>query len=62
MDAKDGVQAAQKLNPRTIIPIHYEGWKHFAQGREIISKEFEVAGLGSKVRWLNLGEATEVEV
>ena len=62
MDAKDGVKAAQKLNPRTIIPIHYEGWKHFAQGRETISKEFDAAGLGSKVRWLTLGEPTSIEI
>jgi L-ascorbate metabolism protein UlaG (beta-lactamase superfamily) len=62
MDAKDGVKAAQKLNPRTIIPIHYEGWKHFVQGRESISKEFEAAGLGSKVRWLTLGEPTSIEI
>ena len=62
MDAKDGVKAARTLNPRTIIPIHYEGWKHFAQGRDVISKEFEAAGLGSKVRWLNLGEPTSIDV
>ncbi len=62
MDAKDGVKAAQALNPRTIIPIHYEGWKHFVQGRESISKEFETAGLRSKVRWLTLGEPTSIEV
>jgi L-ascorbate metabolism protein UlaG (beta-lactamase superfamily) len=62
MDAKDGVKAAQKLNPHTIIPIHYEGWKHFAQGREIITKEFDAAGLGSKVRWLNLGEPASIEI
>jgi len=62
MDAKDGVKAAQKLNPRTIIPIHYEGWTHFAQGRDVISKEFDAAGLGSKVRWLTLGEPTSVEI
>ena len=62
MDAKDGVKAARKLNPRTIIPIHYEGWKHFVQGRESISKEFEAAGLGSKIRWLTLGEPSSVEI
>jgi len=62
MDAKDGVKAAQKLNPRTIIPIHYEGWKHFIEGRDVISKEFEAAGLDGKLTWLNLGEKTEVEI
>ncbi|HNO30970.1 MAG TPA: MBL fold metallo-hydrolase [Anaerolineales bacterium] len=62
MDAKDGVRAAQKLNSRTIIPIHYEGWKHFVQGREAIEKEFAAAGLKLKLHWLNLGEPTEMAV
>lgn len=62
MDAKDGVQAAQKLNPHTIIPIHYEGWKHFAEGRNIIEKQFAQAGISEKVKWLSLGEPTQVNV
>jgi L-ascorbate metabolism protein UlaG (beta-lactamase superfamily) len=62
MDAKDGVKAARVLNPRTVIPIHYEGWKHFCEGRTIIEKEFTTAGLSNTLHWLNIGEATEVEI
>ena len=62
MDARDGVKAARKLNPRTIIPIHYEGWKHFAEGRAVIEKEFASAGLGAKLNWLKIGETASVEV
>jgi L-ascorbate metabolism protein UlaG (beta-lactamase superfamily) len=62
MDAKDGVKAARKLNPRTIIPIHYEGWKHFREGKAVIEKEFVVAGLSNKLRWLELGQSVEIEV
>jgi L-ascorbate metabolism protein UlaG (beta-lactamase superfamily) len=62
MDAKDGVKAAKVLNPRTIIPIHYEGWKHFREGRNVIEKEFTTAGLASKLHWLNIGEVTDVEI
>ncbi|MBI2332705.1 MAG: MBL fold metallo-hydrolase [Chloroflexi bacterium] len=62
MDAKDGVKAAQKLNPKTIIPIHYEGWKHFIEGRSVIEKEFAQAGLSEKVKWLPIGEPAEVDV
>jgi L-ascorbate metabolism protein UlaG (beta-lactamase superfamily) len=61
MDAKDGVKAARKLNPQTIIPIHYEGWKHFREGRSVIEKEFSAAGFGSKLRWLELGTPTTIE-
>ena len=29
-----------RSRPRTAIPIHYEGWKHFRQGREAIERVF----------------------
>ena len=62
MDAKDGVKAAQTLNPRTIIPIHYEGWKHFREGKTVIEKEFAAAGLSNKLHWLELGRSAEIEI
>lgn len=62
MDAKDGVKAARALNPRTIIPIHYEGWKHFREGRSAIEREFSAAGLSDKLHWLELGKNTKVEI
>ncbi|MFN8382045.1 MAG: MBL fold metallo-hydrolase [Anaerolineales bacterium] len=62
MDARDGVKAARALNPRTIIPIHYEGWKHFSQGKAVIEKEFAAEGLSDKLHWLELGKNTEVEI
>ncbi len=30
---------AGSIRPRTVIPIHYEGWKHFREGREAIERE-----------------------
>jgi len=62
MDAKDGVKAARVLNPHTIIPIHYEGWKHFREGRADIEKEFKSAGLNDKLHWLEMGENTEIKI
>ncbi len=62
MDAKDGVKVALALNPRTIIPIHYEGWKHFREGKAVIEKEFTAAGLSSKLRWLELGQNVGIEI
>lgn len=62
MDTKDGIKAARTLDPRMILPIHYEGWKHFREGRDAISKDFEAAGLGAKVRWLELGQVETIEV
>ena len=40
MTAAEAVELLGLLHPRTAIPIHYEGWKHFRQGREAIEAEF----------------------
>jgi hypothetical protein len=44
MTADDGVQAAHAFSEAKIVPIHYEGWKHFSESRDVISRAFE-AGL-----------------
>jgi L-ascorbate metabolism protein UlaG (beta-lactamase superfamily) len=62
IDAKDGVKAARVLNPRTIIPIHYEGWKHFREGRAVIEKEFASARLSDKLYWLEMGRNIEIKI
>ena len=33
------IDLAGALRPRTLIPIHYEGWKHFREGREAIEQQ-----------------------
>jgi L-ascorbate metabolism protein UlaG (beta-lactamase superfamily) len=57
MTADDAVELCGLLRPRTTIPIHYEGWKHFRQGREAIERTFAAApqDIRSRVRWLPIG-------
>ncbi len=62
-----GAQAAEllaEIKPRTVVPIHYEGWKHFRQGREDVEREWSAAPaeLRESVRWLPIGEAAALEV
>ena len=33
MTAKDAIELCQLLRPHTVLPVHYEGWSHFKQGR-----------------------------
>jgi L-ascorbate metabolism protein UlaG (beta-lactamase superfamily) len=33
MTARQAVELCGLIRPRTVIPIHYEGWKHFREGR-----------------------------
>jgi L-ascorbate metabolism protein UlaG (beta-lactamase superfamily) len=62
MTAKDAVELCAALEPKTIIPIHYEGWKHFRQGRDEAEREFAVAppAIRDHVRWLPIGEPVEL--
>jgi L-ascorbate metabolism protein UlaG (beta-lactamase superfamily) len=60
--AKEAIQVAKALNPQTIIPIHYEGWKHFREPRAQAEKEFLAAGIQDKVHWLPLGKPMDMEI
>ena len=46
MTARDAVELCGLVRPRTAIPIHYEGWKHFREGREAIEREWAAAPRG----------------
>jgi L-ascorbate metabolism protein UlaG (beta-lactamase superfamily) len=62
MTAKGAVELCGLIRPRTIIPIHYEGWKHFKEGREAIERELEGAPreIRERIRWLPLGVEVEI--
>ena len=62
MKAAGGVQAAQALQPRTIIPIHTEGWAHFREPQSHIQPAFAAAGLADRLLWLQPGVPQTVEV
>jgi L-ascorbate metabolism protein UlaG (beta-lactamase superfamily) len=62
MTAKSAVELCGLIRPRTIIPIHYEGWKHFKEGREAIERELAGAPreIRERIRWLPLGVEVEI--
>jgi L-ascorbate metabolism protein UlaG (beta-lactamase superfamily) len=62
LTAKDAVELCRLIRPRIAIPIHYEGWKHFKQGREAIEREFARApeDIRRRIRWLPLGVEEEI--
>jgi L-ascorbate metabolism protein UlaG (beta-lactamase superfamily) len=62
LTAAEAVELSGLIHPRTVIPIHYEGWKHFRQGRDAIEGEFVAApqSFRESIRWLPLGEAVEL--
>lgn len=56
MTAAQGAELCGLLRPRVVVPVHYEGWSHFAEGRA--AAEPALAGL--PVRWLTPGEPTDL--
>jgi L-ascorbate metabolism protein UlaG (beta-lactamase superfamily) len=64
MTAAQAIELCRHVRPRTVIPIHYEGWKHFREGRGAIERELARAPeeLRGSVRWLPIGAAADVEV
>ena len=63
MTARDAVGLIGLVRPRTAIPVHYEGWKHFREGREAIEREFAGAPeeVRQAIRWVPIGERVDLE-
>jgi L-ascorbate metabolism protein UlaG (beta-lactamase superfamily) len=57
MTAREAVELCRLVRPRTVIPVHYEGWTHFRQGRGAIQQQFEQApaDIGRRLQWLRIG-------
>ncbi len=57
LTGREAVELCRLLRPRTAIPVHYEGWSHFRQGRDAVDGEFAEApgGIGQNLRWVPLG-------
>ncbi|MET8121642.1 MBL fold metallo-hydrolase [Micromonospora sp. NPDC005189] len=62
MTARRAVQLCTALRAPTAIPVHYEGWQHFQEPRDVIERAFAAApaAVRDSIRWLPLGEPTTV--
>jgi L-ascorbate metabolism protein UlaG (beta-lactamase superfamily) len=63
MTATDALDLCRLLRPQRVIPVHYEGWRHFREDRAAVERRIEAAPaeLRDRFRWLHHGTATEVE-
>ncbi|WP_222195341.1 MBL fold metallo-hydrolase [Modestobacter italicus] len=62
MTGRQAVQLCGLLDARTVVPVHYEGWSHFVQGRAGIERALAGApdDVRQRVRWLPMGEAVDL--
>lgn len=62
MDAEQGVEAIRIINPRELIPIHYNDYEVFKSPLADFKKAVEEAGFADRVRYLSHGETYNFEI
>ena len=59
--AIEAVEAARAFGDATVLPLHYEGWEHFTEGRADVEKAFAAAGLQQRLHWPRAGVRERLE-
>jgi L-ascorbate metabolism protein UlaG (beta-lactamase superfamily) len=56
------VETLSLVRPRTAVPVHYEGWSHFRDGRAEIERALDAGPAEARepVRWLPLGDTIDL--
>jgi L-ascorbate metabolism protein UlaG (beta-lactamase superfamily) len=62
MDGRQGVEAIRWINPRHVIPIHFDDYTVFKSPLEDFAAEVKAAGLDDRVIYLARGETHTFEV
>jgi L-ascorbate metabolism protein UlaG (beta-lactamase superfamily) len=57
MSAQEALAFASTLRPAWIVPLHFEGWRHFSESRQQAAELFASSEFASRTRWLNPGES-----
>ncbi len=60
LTSANAVEAAKVLDAAKVVPLHFRGWQHFSEGPDVLSKEFESAGLTDRLVLLEPGQRAEV--
>ena len=62
MDVNDALDTAHAFPDATIVPLHYEGWTHFSQSGDDLVQSFKALGIGARLRLLEPGVPTAIEL
>jgi L-ascorbate metabolism protein UlaG (beta-lactamase superfamily) len=57
MSAEEALAYAAALRPACIVPLHFEGWRHFSESRQQAVDLFAKSEFAARTRWLNPGES-----
>jgi L-ascorbate metabolism protein UlaG (beta-lactamase superfamily) len=64
MDVQHGLALCRAVRPRTVVPVHYEGWSHFREGRAAIEEAVASAepALRDAFRIVTIGDPVQLDV
>ncbi|HET6166477.1 MAG TPA: MBL fold metallo-hydrolase [Marmoricola sp.] len=62
MDAREGAELIELVEPTHVVPVHYEGWSHFQQGRAGAEPILGRSSYADRVTWLDPGESIALTV
>lgn len=51
LDSAQAAEAAEMLGARRVVPVHYDSWAHFTEGRDALLAAFTAAGLAGRLDW-----------
>ncbi|KAH0495105.1 hypothetical protein TgHK011_008675 [Trichoderma gracile] len=60
MDGRQAVQLMRDINPDVVIPLHFEGWSLFKEGRDGIEEVVKEEGVEEKFKFLAPGLSTKI--
>ena len=62
MTSAEAVEAAKVFPQARIVPIHFEDWAHFSEGKKDIEREFIAAKLTPRLRWPERGKEIQIDL
>ncbi|MFJ4716856.1 MBL fold metallo-hydrolase [Streptomyces sp. NPDC088785] len=51
LDSAMATDAARILDARRVVPVHYDSWTHFTEGRRELEDAFAAAGIAARLDW-----------
>jgi L-ascorbate metabolism protein UlaG (beta-lactamase superfamily) len=61
LTAEDAVHFAKALGARKVLPVHFEGWAHFTEGRDQAMHTLSVSEIASRTLTLRSGETATLD-
>ena len=60
LTSTQAARAAVVLGARHVVPLHFEGWAHFSQGRDTLHSAFTAMGVRDRLQLPGLGDRVTI--